>query len=106
MAPVRIKTAMVRLMAKGWPVCIRFSRLAQGLFIMEKPAPVAVTIPKALSVPAISGSREYSGRILDRFFRDTPACNATRGFLYDSMPNRQYPPAPQPNLGVPNGPPI
>ena len=25
MAPARIKRAMVRLMAKGWPVCIRFS---------------------------------------------------------------------------------
>ena len=35
MAPVRIKTAMVRLMAKGWPVCIRLFRLVQGLSLWK-----------------------------------------------------------------------
>jgi len=49
---------MVRLMAKGWPVCIRFTRLTQGFFIMEKPAPVAVTIDKALSVPTLAATQQ------------------------------------------------
>jgi hypothetical protein len=55
MALVKSKKAKIRLMAKGWPVCIRFFRLAQGLSVMEKPAPLAVTTRKALSVPAICG---------------------------------------------------
>src|SRR5260370_16548215 len=54
MAPVRTKRARVRLIAERWPVCIRFSRLTQGFFIMEKPTPVAVAIRKVLSIPSLA----------------------------------------------------
>src|SRR5262249_47884223 len=54
MAPLRSNRARLRFIGKAWPVSIRFFHVAQGfsLFIMEKPAPVAVTTPKALSVPS------------------------------------------------------
>src|SRR5437870_11312476 len=86
---------MVRLMAKGWPVCIRFSRLTQGFFIMEKPAPVAVTIRKALSVPLLPATNErvppklsiFSLRIIERVMQ-TAAFSATQRRIDDQRCDR------------------
>jgi len=57
-------------------------------FTMEKPAPVAVTIRKATICSKLYPADEsilYVFSIV--FFGIIHACNANRGFLYDSMPN-------------------
>src|SRR5207245_3095468 len=88
MAPVRTTRARVRLIAERWPVCIRFSRLTQGFFIMEKPTPVAVAIRKALSIPSLATAQQRVASELSIFrLRIVQCVVQTAALLFTQRPN-------------------